>query len=287
MHPRVTVNMSEVPQDLVMVHAFSGFVDAGHSIRQAVSHLTGNLAHENVVEIAIDDLYDYRARRPVMVFDRDHFVDVDLPKLSLDLFWDDRQQPFLMLHGPEPDLGWQQITQTVIELTEKLKVSKTVGLQAIPWPSPHTRDLLVTPHASDPSLITPRPSPVDRVDVPGSLTTLIEFATGQAGVPAMGFAVHIPHYLVNTEYPTGALTVLEELGKAAHVHVEPGELPALAAKVRAEIDESIASSTENEEVVAALEQQHDAEMASWPQELPSGDELMDQIEQFLAGRDGD
>ena len=285
MHPRVTINMTEVPKDLPMVHAFSGFVDAGHSIRQAVSHMVSTLPHQPVAELGIDDIYDYRARRPVMTFDRDHFSDIDIPKLSLDLFWDERSKPFLMMHGPEPDLGWQQIVQSVIELSEHYKVSKTIGLQAIPWPSPHTRDLLVTPHATDPTMIEARPGPVDRIDVPASLTTLVEFATGRAGIPAQGFAVHIPHYLVNTEYPTGAITVLDELSKAAELTIDHGDLPRLAAQVRAEIDESIAASDENQEVVTALEQQHDAELANWSNELPSGDELMDQIEQFLAGRE--
>ena len=284
MQPRVTTHVTEVPKGLPMIHAFSGFVDAGFSIRQAVSHLTSSLAGEKVAEVGIDDLYDYRARRPIMTFDRDHFSDVELPRLTLDLMWDDHSKPFLLLHGPEPDLGWQQVTQCVIEMCEHYKVSKTIGLQAIPWPSPHTRDLLVTPHASDPTMIQPRPTPVDQVEVPGSLTTLIEFATGRSGIPAMGFAVHIPHYLVNTEYPTGAIAILDELGKAAELNIGHGDLPVLATRVREEIDASIADSTENEEVVEALEQQYDADIAAWPQELPSGDDLMDQIEEFLAGQ---
>lgn len=285
MHPRVTINMPEIPKGLPMIHAFAGFVDAGHSIRQTVSHLRSTLPHQLVAEISVDDIYDYRARRPIMTFDRDHFSSVDMPQVKLELFWDDRSKPFLVLHGPEPDLGWQQVTQCVIELAEHYKVSKTVGLQAIPWPAPHTRDIMVTAHASDPSLVQARPAIVDRVDVPGSLTNLIEFATGRAGIPALGFAVHIPHYLVNTEYPTGALTVIDELGKAAEVTLETGDLSIAAARVLAEIDESVASSTENQEVVAALEQQYDAETANWPNQLPSSEELMDQIEQFLADQD--
>jgi hypothetical protein len=282
MHPRVTINMTEIPKDLPMIHAFSGFVDAGHSIRQAVSHMHGTLPHQLVAEIAIDDLYDYRARRPLMTFDRDHFSSIDMPRVKLELYWDDRSKPFLLLTGPEPDLGWQDIASAVIELAETYKVSKTVGLQSIPWPAPHTRDLLVTPHASDPTMVEARPTMIDRVEVPGSLTNLVEFATGRAGIPAMGFAVHIPHYLTNTEYPTGAMTVLAEVGRAAELTIEAGELPALAQRVRAEIDESIDSSSENQEVVAALEQQYDAEVGAWPQQLPSGDDLVDQIEQFLA-----
>lgn len=287
MHPRVTINMPEIPKGLPMIHAFAGFVDAGHSIRQTVSHLRDAQPHQLVAELSIDDIYDYRARRPLMTFDRDHFSSIDMPRVKLELMWDDHSKPFLLLHGPEPDLGWQQVAQCVIELAEHYKVSKTVGLQAIPWPAPHTRDIMVTPHASDPNLVEARPSLVDRVDVPGSLTNLIEFATGRAGIPAMGFAVHIPHYLVNTEYPTGALTVIDEIGKAADLTLGTGDLPTLAARVRAEIDESIASSTENQEVVEALEQQYDAETGNWPQQLPSSDELMDQIEQFLADQGDD
>ncbi len=277
--------MPEVPKGLPMIHAFAGFVDAGHSIRQTVSHLRDGLPHQLVAEISIDDIYDYRARRPMMMFDRDHFASVDMPHVKLEILWDDHSKPFLLLHGPEPDLGWQQVTQCVIELAEHYKVSKTVGLQAIPWPAPHTRDVMVTPHASDPTLIEARPALVDQVDVPGSLTNLIEFATGRAGIPAMGFAVHIPHYLVNTEYPTGAIAVIEEIGKAADLTLETGDLAIAAARVLAEIDESIASSTENQEVVAALEQQYDAETGNWPNQLPSSEELMDQIEQFLADQD--
>ena len=219
-----------------------------------------------------------------MTFDRDHFSDVEMPRLALDLFWDDHSKPFLMMHGPEPDLGWNQVTQIVIELAEHLKVSKTIGLQAIPWPSPHTRDLLVTPHASDPTMIEPRPGPVDRVDVPGSLTTLIEFATGRARHPVAG---------VRGAHPAlpGQHRVPDRRDHRAGRDLEgrwPGHRPGRAATARdtgaSEIDDSIASSSENAEVVTALELQHDADVASWPNQLPSGDELMDQIEEFLAGQ---
>jgi molybdopterin converting factor small subunit len=81
--------------------------------------------------------------------------------------------------------------------------------------------------------------------------------------------------------------VIDEIGKAADLTLGTGDLPTLAARVRAEIDESIASSTENQEVVEALEQQYDAETGNWPQQLPSSDELMDQIEQFLADQGDD
>ena len=91
---------------------------------------------------------------------------------------------------------------------------------------------------------------------------------------------------------TGQIPIDRSGGKASEASLntglmvlDRGDLPRLAARVREEIDESIAASEENQEVVTALEQQHDADLANWSNELPSGDELMDQIEQFLAGRE--
>lgn len=279
--------MTEVPKDLSLVHAFQGFVDAGQSVKLALDHLDTNYPHERVAEITIDDLYDYRARRPILTFKRDHFADIALPTLVVDLYWDAASTPFLLMHGPEPDMAWQQVTQSIIELADHLAVRQTVGLQAIPWPAPHTRPLLVTPHASDPSMLGEHRSPVDIVEVPGSLTSVVEFATGRSGLPAQGFAVHIPHYLVNAEYPDGAITVLRELHRAAGLSFDVGQLQHRSDEVRREIDEQIVVSEENREIVAALEQQHDAEVRDWPEQLPSADEIADQVEQFLADQDRD
>ena len=282
MHPRVTIHMTEVP----------GRTAHGPRLRARRRraqhppggvHMTNNLPHEKVAELSIDDIYDYRARRPVMTFDRDHF-DAGDPEAGLDLVLT-TTETVLMMHGPEPDLGWHPGHPDRHRTRRAPQGEQDHRSAGDPVAVPAHRDLLVTPHASDPTMIEPRPGPVDRVDVPGSLTTLIEFATGRAGIPSQGFAVHIPHYLVNTEYPTGAITVLEEISKAGGLVIDQGELPRLAAQVRSEIDDSIASSSENAEVVTALELQHDADVASWPNQLPSGDELDGPDRAVLAGRE--
>ena len=67
----------------VLVHALEGFSDAGHAIRLAAKHLRDVLDTELVASFAIDELLDYRSRRPLMTFKTDHFTSYEDPELSL------------------------------------------------------------------------------------------------------------------------------------------------------------------------------------------------------------
>lgn len=92
----------------VMVHALEGFSDAGHAIRLAAEHLKNTLDTELVASFAIDELLDYRSRRPLMTFTTDHFTKYDDPELNLYALHDTAGTPFLLLAGMEPDLRWER-----------------------------------------------------------------------------------------------------------------------------------------------------------------------------------
>ena len=88
----------------VLIHALEGFSDAGKAIRLAAEHLKNTLDTELVASFAIDELLDYRSRRPLMTFKTDHFTDYDDPQLNLYALHDSVGTPFLLLAGLEPDL---------------------------------------------------------------------------------------------------------------------------------------------------------------------------------------
>src|ERR1700755_2601102 len=67
----------------VMIHALEGFSDAGHAIRLSARFLRNSLDTELVASFLIDDLLDYRSRRPLMTFKTDHFTHYEAPELSL------------------------------------------------------------------------------------------------------------------------------------------------------------------------------------------------------------
>jgi PAC2 family len=277
----------------VLVHALEGFSDAGHAIRLAAAHLKDTLDTELVASFTIDELLDYRSRRPLMTFKTDHFTHYEDPELSLYALHDTVGTPFLLLAGMEPDLRWERFITAVRLLAEQLGVRQTIGLGTIPMAVPHTRPITLTAHSNNKELIADHTPWVGEVQVPGSVSNLLEYRMAQHGHDVVGFTVHVPHYLAQTDYPLAAAALLTEVAKSGSLKLPLTELTEAAAEVQAKVDEQVGASTEVAQVVEALERQYDAFIAAQEnqsllardEDLPSGDELGAEFERFLAARD--
>src|SRR6478609_9795071 len=203
----------------VMLHALEGFSDAGHAIRLAAQHLKNSLDTELVASFAIDELLDYRSRRPLMTFKTDHFTHYEEPELSLYALRDSVGTPFLLLAGMEPDLRWERFITAVRLLAERLGVRQTIGLGTIPMAVPHTRPVTMTAHSNNADLITEFTPWVGEVQVPGSASNLLEYRMAQHGHEVVGFTVHVPHYLAQTDYPSAAEALLSEVAKSGSLQI--------------------------------------------------------------------
>jgi hypothetical protein len=274
----------------VLIHALQGFSDAGHAVKLAAEHLKDVLDKELVASFAIDELLDYRSRRPVMTFKADHFTHYEEPELSLYALRDGLGTPFLLLAGLEPDLRWEQFIAAVRLLAEQLGVRRTIGLGTIPMAVPHTRPVALTAHSNNRDLINDHQPWVDEVQVPASVSNLLEYRMSKHGHEVVGFTVHVPHYLAQTDYPLAAEALLEQVAKAGSLHLPLRALTDAGAVIRDKIDEQVGASPEVAQVVTALERQYDAFVAAQQnrallardEELPSGDELGAEFERFLA-----
>ncbi|GGO71040.1 proteasome assembly chaperone family protein [Nonomuraea cavernae] len=281
------------PADPVLLYHFDGFVDAGGAGRLALGHLLAELEHRVVATFDVDRLLDYRSRRPIMTFDTDRWVEIETPALTVHTLRDTTGTPFLVMTGPEPDREWELFTRAVGTLLDRLGVSKIVTMHGVPMAVPHTRPLGITMHASRPELINSQTSSFGRVQVPGSVAALLEFRLGAEGHDAVGYAVHVPHYLSQAEYPHAAVTALEAVTRGTGLVFPMDELREAARRTTTEIEEQIQASTELSTAIKGLEQQYDAfaggaereNLMAEPGQMPTGDELAAQFERFLAERD--
>ncbi|KRE31811.1 proteasome protein [Mycobacterium sp. Soil538] len=279
----------------VLIHALEGFSDAGRAIKLAAEHLKNTLDTELVASFAIDELLDYRSRRPLMTFKTDHFTSYDEPELNLYALRDSVGTPFLLLAGLEPDLRWERFITAVRLLSERLAVRRVIGLGAIPMAVPHTRPMTLTAHSNDKELIAEHQPWVGEVAVPGSVSNLLEFRMAQHGYEVVGFTVHVPHYLAQTDYPAAAETLLSEVARSGSLQIPTAELSRAAAEVAEKVNEQVAASAEVAQVVEALERQYDAFVAAQEnrsllardEDLPSGEELGAEFERFLAQQAGE
>lgn len=274
---------------LVMLYYLDGFIDAGAAGRQLTSHLLATFDHTEVARFDVDSLIDYRARRPAMFFVKDHWETVEIPEIVVHLLKDAAGTSFLLLDGLEPDREWEAFTKAVLRLSAALQVKLVATYHGIPMGVPHTRPLGVTGHATKPDLIEGYQPLVDRLQVPGSAMALIELRMGEADRSAVGFAVHVPHYLAHASYPAAAVALLGAVERATGLQIPSEALREAAGVTDAEITRQVAGSDEVTEVVKSLEEQYDAFQAEHrnllaenAENMPTADELGAQFERFLA-----
>jgi hypothetical protein len=160
---------------------------------------------------------------------------------------------------------------------------------------PHTRPVAITHHANNADLLTGESPWRGELRIPSSAQALLEIRLGESGHDAMGFVAHVPHYLAQLDYPKASLSLLEQVELAGRLTIDLTDLRTEAEDREAEVARYLAANEEVAEVVAALEQQYDAferaeesgtSLLATNQPLPTGEEIGEQFEQFLAGLDG-
>ncbi len=279
------------PDRPVLIHALDGFLGAGSAASLAASQLStgeGEIVHA----YDIDAMFDYRARRPTVNFSADRYADYDEPRLQIVRERDAVGTPYLLLSGPEPDFMWERFIAETHEVIEDLGVSLSLGLGAVPMGVPHTRPPMITAHGTRPELVDRKNLWSAEVTVPSSAQSLLELRLGQWGHDAAGYVVHVPHYLAQIDYPDAAIALLGALTDRTGLVIDDARLRTRQEATRAEIEQQIHDQG-GEGLLEGLEEQYDAftrgaaqSLLADDDELPSGDELADQFEKFLARQEG-
>jgi predicted ATP-grasp superfamily ATP-dependent carboligase len=280
-------------EELVMIEALDGFLDAGNVAARAVEQLLDSSPSAPVVAtFDVDAFHDYRARRPAISFVQDHYESYDAPRLIVRLLRDAGGTPYLLLQGPEPDNRWEAFARAVREVVEHFEVTEVISLGSVPMAVPHSRPLSITHHGNNAALLHEQSPWRGEIRVPSSAQALVEVRLGEWGHDAHGFVAHIPHYLAQLDYPSAAVALLEQVERAGRLTIDLNELKVEAATREEEIATYVRDNDEVREVVTALERQYDAfarseqtgsNLLAPDQPLPTGDELGREFEQFLAG----
>ncbi|MFC9560922.1 MAG: proteasome assembly chaperone family protein [Agromyces sp.] len=282
-----------VPAGLPLVAGLTGYADAGGAVAQTTEYLLSTLDSTVVASFEADELLDYRARRPIILFEGDHLTEYTPPRLSLDLAVDELGQQFLLLTGFEPDYQWQRFSSAVLDLIERFEVSSTTWINSIPMPVPHTRPVGVTVSGNRSELIEAMSIWRPTTQVPANVLHLVEFRLQELDHPTTGFVLLIPHYLSDAEYPSAAITALEAISAATGRIFPTDALREQGRDFIARIDEQVSENAELAKLVGTLEQRHDSYMEGTTLrspltdedgELPSADEIAAELEKFLAFR---
>jgi hypothetical protein len=283
-----------VPHDLtnpVLICYLDGWIDAGYGAQAAMGSLKQQIRTHRLASFNIDELIDFRARRPAMRLVNGINTGLGWPRLQLRHGKDRLGADVLVLTGPEPDFRWQSFTAAIMELVDKLGVRMLVNLGAFPAPVPHTRPVSLGSTATTQDLAE-RIGYLDAAfEIPAGLCAALERAFADRNLPAVGIWGRVPHYVSQMLYPAASAAVLDGVARVTGLVIDTDELKQQAKLVSEQIDGLVANNPEHHDMVRQLEAQIDSNalgggagrMVSPVDEsqLLSGDELAAELEKYL------
>ena len=222
-----------------------------------------------------DRLFDYRARRPTLEIVDGRLTELTWPELVLRRTRVG-ERDLLVLAGPEPDYRWQAFAAAVIELAHRLGVVEWISLGAIPAAVPHTRAVPILGTSRSPACCAATSSPgrPGRCACPAAAIACSRSRSPRRASRRSATSPRCPHY-VSGPYPAASLALLEALGRHLGVDLPTGELAEEARQLRTRLDTATALEETTRTYVERLESMVDE------QRLPSGDDLIAEIERFL------
>jgi len=275
----VTLYRLTDPGDLIaptLVAAFDSWIDAGSASTTAANQLIKG--GEIVVTFDADSLFDYRARRPTLQIVDGRPTELTWPELVI-RYGRVGDRDVLVLAGPEPDYRWRELADAAVEIAQRFEVAEWISLGAIPAAVPHTRAVPVLGTASRPGLLRGGISqgPEGTLRVPSACISVLDYAISRAGIPAIGYYAQVPHY-VSGAYPAAATELIRAVGRHLDEDINLGSLGEEARQLRSRLDLATSADETTRAYVERLEGMVDESR------LPSGDDLISEIERFLRER---
>jgi predicted ATP-grasp superfamily ATP-dependent carboligase len=268
----------QLERPFLVVH-LTGWTDSGVAGQTAIGFLQARWNARTTATFDSDELIDYRARRPLVrlargVIEEVTWSDIELQQATTVAGVRDA----LLLSGPEPDFRWHAFADRVTQLCLDLGVTEVFGLGAFPAPSLHTDPVAVVSTSADPELAGRLETVPAIVELAAGIQSVLEERLHKAGIPATGLWARVPPYLAGGSHPPATLALIRTLERLAGVTVDATELEAATKEHIEQVEQAI---RERPQIAEFVEQIRNM-VAQGDERLPSGDEIADELERFLA-----
>jgi proteasome assembly chaperone (PAC2) family protein len=267
----------------VLVAGFEGWNDAASAASQAASWLIDRFGATRVASIDPEDHFDFQAVRPTV-----ELVD----GVTRSLRWPANEflavpvdgRDLVVLRGVEPNLRWPAFCRDVLDVAREAGCEMLVTLGALLADVPHTRPVRITGATTDPELIARLGLQRSRYEGPTGIVGVLHDTARAEGVASASLWAPVPHYVSTAPNPLATRALLDRLGQLLGTAFELAELDEQARAWRTRVDEVVSQDDDVRTYVGQLEERYDAEAET---DVPSGETLAAEVEQFLRDRDDD
>ena len=270
----------------VMILTFAGWNDAGEAATSAAQFLCSRLNAEKFASLEPEEFYNFAELRPR----------VRLTKgLQREIIWPANEffftQDPALLHdlvigvGIEPHLKWKTYLQALLDLVRQCQVTMVITLGALLAEVVYSRPVRITGSSTDPELTARYHLSTSRYEGPTGIVGVLNDACRRQGLPAMSLWANVPHYLSATPNPKAMHALIHRVSSVLDCPLDLRNVEASVRDFEAKVAEVIAANPSVAAYVRQLEEREPEEgeepSSRRESELPSGEQLVQELEQFL------
>ena len=273
-------------RDPVLVCAFRGFSDGGHAATLAATFLRDHLESRTICDIDPEEFYDFQEVRPHVSLIDGRIRHIEWPENRFSAtHLPGRERDLVVLIGIEPQNRWKTFSQAIVSVARDVDASLVVTLGGLLADTPHSRPVPITGTA-DADLAERLGLSPSTYEGPTGIVGVLHDACRHAGLTSASLWAAVPHYISITPNPKAALALLERLQTLLDTRFETLELSQAALAFERQVARAVSADDEVSRYVRQLEERADA-LGDDLGELPTGDALAAQFEEFLAERSQD
>jgi len=267
----------------VLVAGFEGWNDAASAASEAAGWLTRQFGATKIASMDPEEHFDFQSARPTV-----ELVD----GVTRDLTWPANEffavpvdaRDLVVLRGVEPNLRWPSFCREVLGVASETGCEMVVTLGALLADVPHTRPVRVTGATTDPELMANLHLQRSRYEGPTGIVGVLHDTARATGVASASLWAPVPHYVSTPPNPLATRALLDRLAQLLGTAFELGDLDELSQAWQTRVDEVVSQDDDVRSYVGQLEERYDTEAET---DVPSGEGLADEVEQFLRDRGDD
>jgi predicted ATP-grasp superfamily ATP-dependent carboligase len=283
-----------------VVAAFQGWNDAADAASDAITWLARRTDAEEFAAVAAEDYFDFQAARPTV-----ELVDGVVRSLTWPTvrFHASERANLVLVLGIEPNLRWRTFCADVIEVVRRLDAALVITLGALLGDTPHSRPMRITGSTTDPTVAERLGVERSRYEGPTGIVGVLHDAVRNAGIPSASFWAPVPHYVATPPNPKATRALLDRVRDLLALDLDLTDLDIAASAWERSVSEVVAGDSEVSAYVARLERRFDDSAGEGSfligstgeedegedlfdeDDLPSGDALAADFEQYLRDQD--
>jgi proteasome assembly chaperone (PAC2) family protein len=275
----------------LLVAAFEGWNDAADAATFATRWLAQHGDAETIAHIDPEVHTDFQSRRPqveltdgvtrAITWPESTFAVARFPERDL-----------VVLRGIEPSYRWKSFCRAVLTVYRSTRAEMLVTFGALLADVPHTRPVRVTGTATDPRLITRLSLEPSRYEGPTGIVGVLHDTCRAEGIPSVSLWAPVPHYIASPPNPPASAAILDRFARLTGLKLDLSRVGRTVDRWREQVNQVAADDDDIRGYVERLEARYDEtaddDQSPWSiDELPTGEEIANELERFLREQRGD